>query len=276
MLRDGDRSEVLEACAQAGMRCTLEGCVGCIADRTRCEGEVAQRCVGDAWVPTEDCALGENRGCEAGTCRDLCAVARDTRSYLGCDYHAVSTLNSLLPEGFELGVVVANPSNGVAHVRVDRGALHEDVELAPNETRYIRLPIVEALGRTRASVRVPEGAYAIHSDRPIAAYQYDPLAFRRSPDCVFTGTSADLGCFSFTNDASLLLPDHAVGTDYLIDTRGGASGAGSAFITVVAIRWCSRCGPRRRSRPRSMTRSPPFLRTRRAPSRSMRGMCSSC
>ena len=227
----------VEDCGRAGMRCEAGACVGCLPGASRCQGDTVLACAADGltFLPTEDCAL-PGRGCVAGRCRDLCAAAREDASYLGCDYHAVTTLNSLLPDGFELGVVVANPSSREVHVRITRGELEERVTLPPGGTEAVRLPMVPELTDARwGSVLLSGGSYEVRSDGPIAAYQYDPLEFRRDPSCVFTGTTEDLGCFSFTNDASLLLPDHAVGTDYLVDTRGGRSGAGASFVTVVAI-----------------------------------------
>jgi hypothetical protein len=231
-------SIALERCADRTMRCDPDrGCTGCVPDAVRCDGADVLRCDADGqtWRREETC--GGTNACEGGVCVDACELAARERSYLGCAYDAVSTLNALLVADFAFGIVVGNPGGGDAHVRV----LHAGEELArvtvaPGDTATVRLAPIEALSEARyGSVLVPDGSFEVLSDRPIAAYQFNPLEFRRSPDCRFTGTGEDLGCFSFTNDASLLLPRTALGTEHLIDTVDGG-GTGPAFVTIVASR----------------------------------------
>ncbi|HEY8432877.1 MAG TPA: IgGFc-binding protein, partial [Sandaracinaceae bacterium] len=98
----------------------------------------------------------------------------------------------------------------------------------------LALPRVEALAASRRSSTLERGgAYRVLSDRPVAAYQYNPLEFRAHDECVYTGTGGELDCFSFSNDASLLLPAHSLGTSYLADARRAVVGAGS-FVAIAA------------------------------------------
>jgi hypothetical protein len=236
---DGDRlvvgAAVLEDCGATGRRCDAEGgCLGCIAGSTRCDGASVERCEGGEWIATATCA--EPSICSEGACEDACAVAERERSYLGCRYDAVSTLNSLLADGFDFGIVLGNPGSTAAEVRIRKGGVEVARRtIAPRSADHVALPRIEAISdASEESVVVANGAYRIESDRPIAAYQYNPLEFRRSPDCVFTGTTVDRGCFSFTNDASLLLPLAALGTEHLLAGRTSESAAGSAFVAIVA------------------------------------------
>jgi hypothetical protein len=75
---------------------------------------------------------------------------------------------------------------------------------------------------------VPGGAYKVSASVPITLYQFNPLEFALDPppaDCVIQTD----GCYSYTNDASLLLPTTALRNDYFvmaagtlhIDTSGG-------------------------------------------------------
>jgi hypothetical protein len=62
-------------------------------------------------------------------------------------------------------------------------------------------------------------AYRLTSDVPVSAYQFNPLQYRLDREC--TGDApdqnpADMACYSYTNDASLLLPTTALGTSYIV------------------------------------------------------------
>ncbi len=76
------------------------------------------------------------------------------------------------------------------------------------------------------------GAYRVRADRPVALMQLSPHRFRRDESCVVTDTRDDLGCFSFSNDASILLPVTSLGERYRVDTHGGEL-AGS-FVALAA------------------------------------------
>ena len=227
----------LERCDARGMRCDPEeGCVGCLPGYARCEGDAVWRCDASGAAALEArCDVARGEGCVGGACVDLCALAAAESTYLGCEHLAITALNSSLPEGFDFTLVLGNPGDQDASVRVLRdGAEVASTTVPARSTATLALPRIDELARSRRSSTLARaGAYRVRADRPIAAYQYNPLEFRRDERCALTGTSADLECFSFSNDASLLLPTHALGARYLADARRAVVGAGS-FVAIAA------------------------------------------
>ncbi|MEZ4310563.1 MAG: IgGFc-binding protein [Polyangiaceae bacterium] len=69
------------------------------------------------------------------------------------------------------------------------------------------------------STLAKQGAYKVTSSVPITLYQFNPLEFELAPappDCPIQGD----GCYSYTNDASLLLPTTALRDDYFVMSAG--------------------------------------------------------
>jgi hypothetical protein len=115
------------------------------------------------------------------------------------------------------------------------------------------------------TVRVDKGAYHITTDLPVAIYQFNALEYKGaggapgkswascpgnktcvqddgscSPACSaglscvtgFCESLGSIGCFSFTNDASLLLPSTALTGNYRITGAHGGAGA-SPYIAIT-------------------------------------------
>ena len=240
----GAASEVID-CAERGQVCaTGTGCVTCRPSSVRCDGETREVCVGDGWMPIETCDAASGLRCSRDGCADLCAEAREQRSYIGCEYWPVVTTNSQLAPDFSFAIVVANPQLVDAVVRVERAG--EEITtrtLAPDALEIIELPWVEALRgdfASPASVRVEDGAYHVISDVPVTVSQFDPLRFRLEHDCAGE-TESDGVCHSFTNDASLLLPAHVLTGSYVVvsratlsvDIEGGVSARSPGFVSIV-------------------------------------------
>ena len=188
---------------------TTWGCVACVPDQTFCDGNSVHSCLPDGTGSTlvQDCEAGEL--CVGGDCLDACDLAEQQMSYLGCRFLAVSTSN-IVASNFDsdFAVVIGAPAGGGdAEVTVSRGgAVVASVVVADGDTAAIELPMVTELERAQESVVVVGGAYQIVSTVPVAAYQYSPLHFD------IAGTS------SFTNDASLLLPEHTLTGNYMVST----------------------------------------------------------
>ena len=240
----------IQACA-AGNVCIGGDCVpdpaNCSPGQRIClaDGRPAE-CAGGGWQPLAACAAG--LVCGAGDCLNpQCAAAARQSSYQGCEYLAVDLPNSTLAvdgEGLTpsapWGIVIANVSNGgsaavsifdaagapvalVASTRIavpleaPPGTVAEQVQ---SEVRDANGMIV-AQGFDRADlIEVPPGGLAtfllprrmgpvavtsirtdavrVVSDAPVVAYQFSPYCCN----------------YSFSNDASLLVPVRALGQRY--------------------------------------------------------------
>jgi len=170
--------------------------------------------------------------CSGGACADLCTAAVTSRSYVGCEYWPTPTTNSVAPE-FEFAVVVANPNVAPADVEVTRGGSPvANVTVAPDGIETIRLPWIDELkepGNVDPSTGAVDprsalaraGAYRLRSSIPVTAYQFNPLEYRIDRDCADEPEEevGDGRCFSYSNDASLLIPTHAMTGNYIVVAR---------------------------------------------------------
>ncbi|MBX3215090.1 MAG: IgGFc-binding protein [Labilithrix sp.] len=168
-------------------------------------------------------------GGAGGELRDpvTCAEAAAARSYVGCDYWATPGAN-IVQDVFDFTIAVANVGSEVATVDVTgAGDLRWKITVGPGSLGKVHLPwIAELKGNAITSVTtsaVAKGsAYHIVSDRPVVVYQFSPLQFRAQggdPGKSWSGCRKQLGaddCYSYSNDASLLLPSTAMTGTYRI------------------------------------------------------------
>ncbi|MDQ3031661.1 MAG: IgGFc-binding protein [Myxococcota bacterium] len=188
-------------------------CVLCRPGSRRCEGDTSMVCSTDgrSWVTGRDCSEWGSTCGGSGYCTDACAEAESTKSNVGCEYWPVPLANtgSLNAEVFDFRVVVANPNDAVANVRVTRnGTEVYSGTVDGHGLREIPLPWIDG-----QSFGVPEGswqsivtaggAYRLTSDLPVIASQFNPFEYA-------VGST-----FSYTNDATLLYPSHVLTGDYI-------------------------------------------------------------
>ncbi len=148
-----------------------------------------------------------------------CAAALQAQSYIGCEYWPTVTANARLYNGFEYAVVVVNPTGSDADVTVTRGGSQlASATLKPGKVEIIKLPWVEELrGAGDGSVLAAGGAFKLESSVPVTVYQFNPLEFRLDTDPADCPELANQGgCFSFSNDASILLPKSALRGNYWV------------------------------------------------------------
>lgn len=214
------------------------GCTVCPPNAHQCSGDVSQQCTPDGlgWVDRETCDELQGTSCDAnsGRCAGACAADNLGLSYIGCDYYPVTLVNlhETQPWNFYFAVVVANTADEPTTVTVTRGAmLVKQQTVGANTAAVIDLPYVDELVNAKLvdagpSAVVKAGAYRLRSDQPVTVYQYEPLDY----------ASGEL--FSFTNDASLLLPVNTWTGNYVVAARNMwvASGIYSlpGFYAVVA------------------------------------------
>jgi hypothetical protein len=162
-----------------------------------------------------------------------CAGAASAKSYIGCDYWPTVTANQVWSI-FDFAVVVANAGANAASVTVTGPAgFSSSTTVAPGAIAKIYLPWVaplkgpdsDACGDiqpTGGTVVAKASAYHLVSSVPVSVYQFNPLEYKPAggpPGKDWSKCPGDMmcgGCFSFTNDASLLLPTSAMTGNYRV------------------------------------------------------------
>lgn len=217
------------------------GCRVCTPGTGRCDGETPELCRSDGSAYDRGSACDTSAGlrCSVDGCVDLCARAAETHSYLGCEYWPTTLRNGVISGTFEFAVVVANPQLVPAEVVVDGPVLPSiEVTVAPGGLEVITLPWNDALRgdgtSPPASVLSVAGGYRLRSDVPVAVTQFNPLTFQLPTHCV------ERDCFSYSNDASLLLPTHVLTGSYLAMSRAshvlrvdGVEGGAPGLLAIV-------------------------------------------
>ncbi len=190
------------------------GCVPCVPGARRCDGEVSEVCLddGSGWTFGRDCGDWDAACGGDGYCDDACAGAERERSYVGCEYWASPLANypDLRRSAYDFRVMVANTGAQTAEITITRGSRLIDREsVPPGAAIDIALPWIDEVSFPFASdpahgAVVADGAYRVRTSRPVVVAQFNPFQYAAP------GSEP-----SFTNDASLLLPAHVLGTDYV-------------------------------------------------------------
>jgi len=246
--------------------------VTCIPGLRFCQDDLTPvRCNddGSAYEPQPTCEEGAI--CSEGSCLDPCDVAEQSRSYIGCDYWPVELDNHLLFDEDEtstpdapFAVVIANPGADPARVTVfaPDGSVHVAIPeiyipvglVDPRFTSTtVYTEVIDITGNRvgdpvegeMSGVVVPPGgqlqvlfprnepppfetsltriAWHIQSNRPVVAYQFNPICCN----------------YSFTNDASILLPKGALTENYVALTyptwNPSTTTSYPSTLTIVAI-----------------------------------------
>ncbi|MBI5525611.1 MAG: IgGFc-binding protein [Deltaproteobacteria bacterium] len=220
----------LKGCGAATI-CIADKCVPkvCSAGFTKCDGDKIVECnaQGTAFTEKETCSDPQNVGnhCVFGRCMDACTEAEMTKAYIGCEYWPTVTMNTQLADGFDYAVAVSNTHTATASVTVTRGASTVATEtVAPGEVKTIVLPWVPELKGTfqsETSLKLADGAYVLKSSVPVTVYQFNPLQFQAG------------SVFSYSNDASLLLPTHVLSTSYYALAYQSLVVGQKIFLTVT-------------------------------------------
>ena len=175
---------------------------------------------------------------------ESCEAAAKARSYLGCEFWPTVVANNVWST-FDFAAVVANAGDQPAVIQVERGSkLVATATVQPGSLEKLHLPWIPELKGGDAdecgnsvsidkSVRMPDGAYRLTSSVPVTVYQFNALEYRGDggpagkswKECPgnksCAGVGAAVGCYSFSNDASLLLPTTALTGNYrLVGQKG--------------------------------------------------------
>jgi hypothetical protein len=175
-----------------------------------------------------------------------CAQAAQGRTYVGCDYWPTVVANNVWSI-FDYAVVVANGQAVAASVSVTGpNGVNQSTTVQPGSLAKIYLPWVPDLKGPdtdtcgtaiplAASVVSAKGAYHLVSSVPVTVYQFNALEYKGQGGpagkswsaCpgrqICASALAASGCFSFSNDASLLLPSTAMTGNYRVSGIHGWS-----------------------------------------------------
>ncbi len=220
----GTTDEVAVNCSELNGICVPgRGCTVCEPNQTRCDGLQLLACSADGL--SESLVQTCESECYVDSCTDPCARAAQEKSYQGCEYWPTPISNSVSPEfSFAIGVVNVNEVSANISVRNGSEAIFQG-EVLPGALEVIELPWINDLSYeatlnaefVQGSTLVSGGAYQVNTDLPVTVYQFNPLEYRLNRNCLNDDQDlTDNACFSYSNDASLLLPSHALDKDYIV------------------------------------------------------------
>ena len=171
---------------------------------------------GGQQTPLDTCDVTQYEVCREGQCQNLCSLASERRSNVGCEYFAVDLDNAKINDTLnaaaqQFAIVISNPETDVAtEVTIEQddtlpGAKNAPISVVhdtipPFSLRVFRLGPREVDGsppgefNTGTHTALTRHAYRIHSTFPVVAYQFNPLE----------------NVNVFSNDASLLKPTEAL------------------------------------------------------------------
>lgn len=229
-------------CGERGWVCSgqLERCTSCLPNVAQCDGQDVISCdaEGNAEGVRETCDGEAGYGCQLGSCVDLCGLAREQRSNVGCKYWAVDLDNAVVDASKnaasqQYAVVISNPQLGIpATVRIERddtqpGEPGDPIEVAKSTIAPFGLqkfllgprevdgsPANQYNAGTHSALT--RAAYRITTSVPVVAYQFNPL------------DNVDV----FSNDASLLKPVEALGSSLGVENHYVALGWPQTIATT--------------------------------------------
>jgi IgGFc binding protein len=229
---DGQSWTTVTDCSHQGLSCieSIDGCGVCTPGETSCDGEAPETCdpSGQTWTKATACDPSQGVACRSGACLDLCAVADQDHSNVGCEYWAADLDQAVISPSLnaaaqQYAIVVSNVQPDVpATVTVEQDdstpgnppqvRTVASAVIAPQNLNVFKLGPREVDGSADGTYHTGTGtaltrhAYHVTSNMPIVAYQFNPL------DNVNV----------FSNDASQLLPVSALN-----------SGSGRAYVVAA-------------------------------------------
>jgi hypothetical protein len=211
-----------ETC-DGGELCHQGSCqeIDCVPGEVSCQGDDVMRCKSDGSGLELEQTCGSSQACQAGVCVADAGPCANEKGYLGCEFLAADLDHMNPGDDGQFGISVSNSHTAPVQVTITTGdgTQVESRTVAADELETFELPRrdVDNTGLTRQS-------YIVESDGPVTVHQFNPL--NRS------GVAS--------TDASLLLPSHAIGTDYMVlgwpTTTSIRVTEGRAYFTIIAAK----------------------------------------
>jgi hypothetical protein len=211
------------------------GCVECVPNTGACDPrtKLATACDATGTYTLSFACDRDDMTCDPDGCHGVCSPGTLGMSNVGCDFWSTVTPTSVWGNNFQptdrfhFGLVIGNTSTtAAADVTITIPGLGDRTlpPLMPNEVATTKelLPWVYDLKgddwqtpyqpkSPAHSATLPDvNAYHVVSNQPIVVYQFSPLdtSLAANPGCPTLAGAP--GCFSYSSDASLLLPTHAL------------------------------------------------------------------
>ncbi|EDM77019.1 hypothetical protein PPSIR1_16000 [Plesiocystis pacifica SIR-1] len=173
----------------------------CEPGSTICEGDAVATCIEDGSAYSEPVPCEDNEGCIDGSCIPLCELAELLPSSVGCSFFAMKMDNYDPDEPDSL--VVGNVSEEISAVvqlyrtpvNGSEQAVGNAVVIPPGGVQSFEMtgPEIDGVAAKRTG-----GTYRVESNLPVVAYLHSPIGA------------------IFTNDASMLLPEHALRENHVV------------------------------------------------------------
>jgi hypothetical protein len=193
------------------------GCVVCQPGTGTCSGSTGTACNSTGTATTTyvcDPLQGETCDTTTGQCDGDCANVGS--SYIGCEYYAITMSNSALDQTtFYASLSLSNTSANTASISIiGPNATNVTDTIAAGALKEYHLPWVHPLScsstcngvtvSTPTTALVAGGAYHIRTTEPVTAYQFNARDYQIGAE------------YSYTNDASLLIPVNAMTGNYRV------------------------------------------------------------
>ncbi|MCA9714489.1 MAG: IgGFc-binding protein, partial [Myxococcales bacterium] len=227
--------EDLSVCADDCMEYVPEpcgpqsSCVAGICEALFCSPGVSV-CMGDDVVTCNDqgsdyldpVPCGDTEGCELGQCFELCSLVAQDPSSVGCSFIAnrMDNFNNSLNDSLIVGNTSPDKTASVQLYFTPNNTNNEQaqggaINVGPGQTHEFAL--TNTPFDDNSGLRVG-GSYRVESNIPIIAYQHSPLQQQ------------------FTNDASMLLPEHAMRSNHVIASYANSlGGTYPSYFNVIAL-----------------------------------------
>jgi len=185
-----------------------------------------ETCLGDGSAFGDPEACDPDSVCISGACISECEAAIANPSSVGCSFFAAKMDNfysnvndqaqndSLIAGNVSSNKVVSAqlyfvPVNGNAEQPVGNAVM-----IQPQGTYTFTLTQAEVDSQTLLRAG---GVYRLQTSRPVVAYQHSPIGA------------------TFTNDASMLLPEHALTGNYVVASFPALIGPYPSYLTVIGV-----------------------------------------
>ena len=229
--QDGDQLECAEDCLEwvpkscgQGSTCVDGECIDllCNPGQTYClDDNNTQTCNDDGMDYGDPVPCGDKEGCFDGECQPLCELVKNSPSSIGCSFIANRMDNYYANQNDALvvGNTSADKTASVQLYFVANGQNNEApqgaaVNIPPGGTHTFTMTNVPP---NKVSQLRVGGVYRVESDVPVIAYQHSPIGQ------------------IFTNDASMLLPEYALKSNYVVSSWVDALGSYPSYFNVVAV-----------------------------------------